>query len=316
MPAKPDARTSTARATSGSLPPFELLGPARTAELDVYVRAAQQPPTRRRPILVQGDVGTWKDRWAECFHERTGGRGAFVRLHCGINASRRTEDLLFDSLPSAQGTSAWYRARGGTLLLEEVQGLPEDAQLELAHRISEEEGPQVIATTSSTLDVAVRAGQFAARLYRLFARQLIIAPPLVRCRRDLLRIIEALLNWHASRRGVRVPRLSDGASKAALEHDWQGNLRELESRVERAMLTSSKTSLEAQHLGLIASPSMPGEERPLADLLKDYEKQVLQDCLAETAGDLDEACRKLGLNRRGLLYRLKKHDLDVSSFRS
>lgn len=320
MPADPDIPTRSAPRRA-DLPPFELLGPAHTAELDAYVRAAQEPPLHRRPILVQGEVGTWKTRWAECLHEQSDKatsfirqpfiRLPFIRLHCGLHSPRRTEDLLFEALPSSRAPSAWQRARGGTLLLEDVQQLPDDAQLELAERLVDADRPQVIATTSAPLDLAVRSGRFDPGLYRLFASQMIVAPPLVRCRRDLMRIIESLLHWHAESRDVSVPRLTETVSRAALEHDWPGNLRELDSRVERALLTASYGSLDAGHLGL--TPRDGNEERSLTDRLKSYERRVLQECLAATGGDLEETCRRLGLNRRGLLYRLKKHGLEQCS---
>jgi transcriptional regulator with AAA-type ATPase domain len=207
-----------------------------------------------RPVLIGGESGTGKELLARHIHKHSGRQGLFVALNCGALSPRHGEAELFGHAPGAYAGSAgsragWFgSATGGTLYLDEIGDLPLPLQRKLLQALETREVLRVgarqptpvdvrlVAATSLDLSKAVAAGTFDERLHAYLADGFVALPPLRERRGDILTLAEYFLALYANRLGLPLPQFADCARRRLLDHDWPGNIRELESTVHFALL--------------------------------------------------------------------------------
>jgi len=239
--------------------------PAMTTVLDVMGRLQERP--FRTNFVLLGEPGTGKEGLARALHQLTCADGSLVRFDV---AGFSDEDALaaLAGTGGSNGGGAGAAARGGTLLIEETAGMGPRTQAALIRLLktgridprddsAARDRPRVCAIAMSDRDLAgeVRAGRFRHDLYWRLARVVLTLPPLRERKQDIApaaiwmgnRILRAaglglelvttddLARLSPTER-ARAVELRRDAVVALEEHDWQGNLRELETVLERALL--------------------------------------------------------------------------------
>ncbi|WP_278959150.1 two-component system response regulator DctD [Aquipseudomonas alcaligenes] len=275
-------------------------------------------------VLILGETGAGKEVVARALHDLSARKkGPFVAINAGALAESVVESELFGHEPGAF-TGAQKRrigkfefANGGTLFLDEIESMSPDVQVKLLRllqeRVVERLGGnqlipldiRVIAATKEDLRVAADQGRFRADLYyRLNVAPLRI-PPLRERGADILLLFRHHAEAAAQRHGLPIRELQDGQRAQLLSHAWPGNVRELQNAAERFAM--------GLDLGLDlppgATPSNAGEQS-LSERVEAYEKALIAAEMAKGHTSLRSLAEALGLPRKTLHDKLRKHGLD------
>ena len=302
-------------------------------------------------VLLTGETGTGKELIARTIHD-SGPHpdGPFVALNCAAIPNELLEAELFGvTRGAATGVEArpgrFLQASGGTLFLDEIGELPEPLQAKLLRVVQEREvlplgaasarkvQVRIVAATNRDLLRRMKDGHFRPDLYyRLSALQYHV-PPLRDRREDIPALVLAFASRSAATLGRRVRGVSRPALEVLLAHDWPGNIRELETAVQRAvLLCPSGGTLLAEHFSQVrwaveekakelaaaapvelpaagpASPPPTAADSAILDLearRNAVEKETIERALATAKGNKSFAARLLKISRNGLAARMR-----------
>jgi DNA-binding NtrC family response regulator len=282
------------------------------------------------PVLLQGETGSGKGVLAAWLHAQ-GPRAEepFVQLNCAGLTAQFLETELFGHERGAF-TGAVARKLGllevahhGTVFLDEIGDVDPSVQPKLLkvleekrfRRMGDVEDRRVdirlIAATHQDLAERVRTRHFRSDLFFRISTLPLGLPALRERPEDIPHLAWALLA-HIARQLGRPPMTLSPAARAALQgYAWPGNIRELRNVLERAVLLSSRDTLEASDLRFDPGLGEPGapEEDPLSLTLEEVEKRHIQRVLAAEGGHVERAARRLGLPRSSLYHKLKRYGL-------
>ena len=302
--------------------PGSLIG--RTAPmLDVYKQVARAADSAA-PVLIVGETGTGKELVARAIHSH--GRRArepFVAINCGAITDTLLESELFGHQRGAftgavsDHKGIFEQAGAGTVLLDEIGDTTPALQVRLLRVLEEGEvrpvgggrgvrvAARVMAATNVPLEQAVADGRFRQDLYYRLGVVVIRMPPLRDRRADIPLLIGSFLD-DVCRRSGQKKLLSAEALDALLRHTWPGNVRELRNTIERLVVSSRGSLIEAFDLPetVVAVRTAP-EDQPFSDLptLQDLERRYLLHVLEAAQRNRTRAAEILGVDRR-TLYRM------------
>ena len=309
------------------------------------------------PVLVRGESGTGKELVARAVHacsQRSD--GPFVAVNCGAIPENLLEAEFFGARKGSYTGSAADRdgyfqaARGGTLFLDEIGDLPLAMQSKLLRAIQERSvrpigstqedavDVRIVSATHKDLQAEVQTGRFRQDLfYRLNVIE--IAVPALRDRReDLPALCAALLARIAHDAGMDVPVLSPAVIDSLAAHPLQGNVRELENLLHRAVALNDGDELhldfEPSHIAplervsdfapmaiatpapqpspVVAAPMSASVDTPptvpadLQTYLDQQEREILVRALRESGFNRTAAAARLGLSLRQIRYRIAR----------
>ncbi len=261
------------------------------------------------PVLISGEVGSGKRSVAEAIHY-SGPRsaGPFIVHTCDAGSAEEVErELLEERLPCAAG---------GTLVLEEVGALPVHAQVRLLNAFQERTRPgfRVIATTTAPLRDAVSEGTFRRDLYFALSVVPIEVPPLRERLGDLTVLVEQWSEHFVRRNNLRFPGFTAGALDLLRRHAWPGNLRELESVLERAVvLAGTERPLDVSAFHFLHEQSVPAERNGAASAadplitLDELERRHVLRALEYTRQNRTRAANLLNISVRTLRNKLHQY---------
>jgi NtrC-family two-component system response regulator AlgB len=307
---------------------FETRNPAYAALLQTAVRAAASDAV----VLLRGESGTGKNVFARWLrqHSRRAGR-PFVTVHCPMLSSDLMSSTLFGHRRGAftgavtDAAGKVEEAEGGTLFLDEVADLTADAQARLLRflndRTYERLGDpkerradvRLIAATNRPLEQAVREGRFREDLFFRLNVITLTLPPLRDRREDVLPLAMHYLRFFERRQGRQEMSFSAACERAVTAAAWPGNLRQLRNAVERAVILTPASVIEAADLGLApGQEEQPGRGGPvtLGDevSLEEVEREHLARVVARTAS-FEAAARILGIDVTTLQRKRKRYGL-------
>jgi two-component system nitrogen regulation response regulator NtrX len=295
-------------------------------------------PTDAR-VLITGESGTGKEVVASAVHERSARHtGPLVRLNCAAIPRDLVESEMFGHEKGAfTGATERRRGRfelasGGTLFLDEIGDLSLEAQAKLLRALEGGEVERVgghepikvdvriLAATNKDLRAEVAAGRFREDLFFRLHVIPIHLPPLRERREDVPLLAEHFLARHAAN-GLRPPRLLPGAMDALVRHPWPGNVRELANILERLSILHSGSEVGPAEIRVLLAGGAPiagdaapayldDDDRPLADRLDAYERDLLNGALEAAAGSVAEAARRLRTDRANLYRRMRRLGID------
>lgn len=208
-------------------------------------------------VLISGESGTGKELAAKAFHELSERTGPLVAVSCGALGEHPEAVLLGRAAAPGVEAEAGFlqRARGGTLLLDQVESLPPAAQAALVRALEtfevvpvgglgvERVDLRVIALTTSDLGEAVARGDFRGDLFSRLSGFQFALPPLRERKEDLGLVLAKLMKELGL--GVKI---GPEAMRALLRYDWPGNARELKQTLIAAAALASLSSIELEHL--------------------------------------------------------------------
>src|SRR5947209_12358167 len=287
-------------------------------------------------VLIEGEEGSGKSLVAQILHRlgRRAGR-PFVRVDAAGLGEEFFDSELFGYRPGIFPEAPEVReglagvADGGTLFFDGVDRLPADSQGKLARfldsRLVQPLGAahprpvdvRILAASKMDLRSEVRAGRFRSDLYYRLRGFLLRVPSLRDRREDLPHLVDQLLARYAARYGKAIPGISPAALTLLLAHPFEGNLRELEAEIERAVLrTPAGQLLQPESLPLTAAAPGPGAagEVPLRQYRRDQQRVMVVEALEATRWNVSAAARRLGLSRVGLSKKLKTLGLRRPTF--
>ncbi len=286
-------------------------------------------------VLVRGASGTGKELVANALHYRSPRRAKpFIKMNCAALSQELVESELFGHERGAftgaiaRREGKFEAADGGTLFLDEVGDMPLETQAKLLRALQEKEFERVggnapikvdvrlIAATNQDLEAAVKAGRFREDLYyRLRVVELAI-PALAERREDIPLLVDHFLKDAAKRFGRDVKALTGEALQACLTQQWKGNVRELRSAVEQALLLAPGPEITSADLFGRASaaevPSAPAA--PLAGsfreakerVVESFERDFLRQALRRHGGNITHAAEELGMHRQNLQQKMRE----------
>jgi DNA-binding NtrC family response regulator len=305
-------------------------------------RAADNDAT----VLVTGESGTGKELVARAVHF-TGRRkaGRFVPVHCGAIPDTLLESELFGHMKGsftgahADKRGLFEEADGGTIFLDEVGELPLALQAKLTRVLQEravrrvggaEErkvDARVIAATNADLRAMVSGGKLREDLFFRLNVFPIPIPPLRERREDIPMLAALFLERHGAGRPGPPPSFTPEALGALVRHEWQGNVRELENAIERALAVSDGPRIDLEAL----PPEVAGDRRSPAigdaaatlsyhevvELARDRAtREYLVALMRELGGNVTRAAERAGMERESLHRLLKRHGIHSDDFKA
>lgn len=293
------------------------------------------------PVFINGESGSGKELVARMIHlQGPRSKGSFVAVNCGAIPSELMESEFFGHKKGSftgavENKDGLFRsANGGTLFLDEVADLPLAMQVKLLRAIQEKavrpvgdtkEIPvdiRLLSATHKNLAELVQDGRFRQDLfYRINVIELAV-PPLRERTDDIALLANHILERIAHEYECAAATLTKDAVTRLKEHNFPGNVRELENILERAftLCDAEKISASDLHLGnglgtddarcaitAIASPALvPEGNIDLEGYLESIERQAIEKALEATRWNKTAAAKRLGISFRALRYRLKK----------
>ncbi|WP_417767250.1 sigma-54-dependent transcriptional regulator [Stappia sp.] len=269
-------------------------------------------------VLIIGETGAGKEVVARALHEEGNRRnGPFVALNCGGLPAEIIESELFGHEKGAFTGAARQRigklehAHGGTVFLDEIESMPLDLQVKLLRVIETRSIERLgsnssipldvrfLAATKENLETAGNNGRFRKDLfYRLNVVSLEI-PPLRARKEDIPLLFHHLTREARARYRREIPDASASYLAALMARDWPGNVRELRNVADRFVL------------GLEALDPLEAEVgRSLSERVAAYEKAVIAEELARNEGRLKATYEGLGLSRKALYEKIRRHGLE------
>ena len=327
----PSGPVSSGRAEG---PRFGIIGES-TAIAELYAvidKVADTPST----VLVTGESGTGKELLAETIHAHSArAQGPFVAINCSAIPDELLESELFGHRKGAfTGASQdrqglFVTADGGTVLLDEIGDMPFQLQAKLLRVLQEGEirplGAQqnvpvdlrVISATHVDLEASIRERRFREDLYYRLNVVSLHIPPLRERLEDIPLLADHFLAAIAERAGKPQKKLSPEALGQLLNHDWPGNIRELQNAMER-LNALSRGPVIAEALVSQALPVESSSPRihSLSDARRDFERHYLVQLLSATRGNMTQAAELAGRNRSDFHKLVKRHALNAGDFRN
>lgn len=332
-----DEPEHTEQLNTGEMNILPLIG--QNPEIQNLAQRINRVASFRSPVLITGENGTGKEMVAYALHQHcTAHNRPFSIIHLGSMSGSLMDSELFGNVkgafPGANQTRKGLieEAHQGTIYLHDVAELPQPLQAKflrlLQHgkirRLGDSEeidvDVRIISATTQDLWARMREGTFREDL--LYAMNVIHLhlPPLRDHLEDLPQLVRHILDNIQEKKGIDQKALSPDTLKLLLSHEWQGNIRELETALEHAAISAEDTEITPDHLPDYLKPSPPGIsfhippdaislKKVIKELTEGAEKELILRALALTNNNRTKAARLLGISHRSLLYKLKDYQL-------
>lgn len=284
-------------------------------------------------ILILGESGTGKEVIANAIHYNSHRRDKpYVKVNCGAIPENLIESELFGYEKGAftgattRKIGKFEKARGGTILLDEVGELDLAMQVKLLRVLQEKEFERVggndvvkidirvIAATNKDLLKMVQEGNFREDLYYRLNVIPIQIPPLRDRKEDIPLLIEYFLERYGKDIGRKSMSISREAQEKLIAYQWNGNIRELENVVERMAILCQDNIIKVENLPReIVYSEIIEKEFILPQegvCIEDLERSLILQALERAEYNQTRAAKLLGMSRHTLLYRMEKYNIE------
>jgi transcriptional regulator with PAS, ATPase and Fis domain len=303
---------------------------------ELLLQVAPTPTT----VLIRGESGTGKELIARAIHKYSHLKDKpLVTVNCTALTPTLMESELFGHRKGSftgaikDKIGLFEKADGGTIFLDEIGDMNMEMQSKLLRVLQAGEikavgdvttkkvKVRVIAATNRNLEEAIKKGEFREDLFYRFNTFTITLPPL----RERVEDIPALAYHFLKKAEAKVNKKVEKISPEAMEHlknyAWPGNLRELENIIERAVVLTLSSQIEASHLPLHIQERrsklnthegfMEAKEKAIIE----FEKEAISRYLLETKGNVSKAAEKAKIPRRTFHRLLAKHRISAAEFK-
>jgi DNA-binding NtrC family response regulator len=307
--------------------PQELIGTSEPMAA-LYSQMRQVAPTHAT-VMIYGESGTGKDLLARAIHELSPRREKkFVAVDCGALPETLLESELFGHKKGAytgaltDEAGLFQEADGGTVFLDEIASASLGVQSKLLHFLQEGEirrigenqprkvNARVICATNRDLEDDVKEKRFRSDLYYRLKVITLKIPPLKERGGDILLLAEHFRKGYAAKYDKPVRGFTKKAAKALLKAPWEGNVRELQHAVERAVVLCQGNLLSLADLE-IPTPPAKGKSR-YREAIEDKRRELVETALGESRGNITRAAASLGMDRTQLRRLMTRYGLQGS----
>lgn len=248
-------------------------------------------------VLVLGETGTGKELVAHELHDKSGRKdNPFISINCGAIPENLLESELFGHSKGAfTGASTdkigkFEAANGGTIFLDEIGEMPMNLQVKLLRvlqeRVIERVGEieprpidiRIVSATNKNLEEEIRAGNFREDLYYRLNEVAFELPPLRDRGSDITELAKFFLHKYRQQYSSENKEFSPEAIESMRNYYWPGNVRQLESRIKKAVILSEQDSISAIDLGITDTPVRPLQSLEMAteEFKMEYVRQALE----------------------------------------
>ena len=284
-------------------------------------------------VLISGESGTGKELVARAIHFNSSRKaGPFVTVNCAAIPETLIESELFGHERGAftgattQRIGKFEHADQGTIFLDEIGDMELALQAKLLRVLQERQiqrvggttniptDIRVLTATNQNLEEAVEAGRFRKDLFYRIAAFPIMVPPLKDRREDIPLLANHFLKKYAEKSTKSIKAISADVLRLLMQHNFPGNVRELENIIERAVLLENTevlqpSSLPPRMLTMISSqPAGSAEILPFEEV----ERQTLAHALKVMNNNVTKAAEALKIDRSTLYRKVKLYKLPVS----
>ncbi len=277
-------------------------------------------------ILITGENGTGKEMLAREIHRLSTRReAAMVSLDMGAIPDQLFESELFGHMKGAftdahaDREGKFETASGGTLFLDEIGNLPLHMQAKLLTALQSRSIVRLGSNTPRPIDIRLITatnrdlfemsgkGEFRQDLlYRINTIHINI-PPLRQRRKDIVPLARMFLARYAEKYGRPAADFTAEAQQQLTAHAWDGNIRELQHTVEKAVIMSDGTTIDAGMLLLRTAATVAPEGG--AATLEQMERRMIREAIAACNGNLTMVAQQLGITRQTLYNKIKRYGL-------
>jgi len=299
---------------------------------DVF-RLVEKVAPSSATVLIYGESGTGKELIARALHFNSPRASRpFLALNCSAIPEPLLESELFGHEKGsftgavARKPGLFEQAHGGTLLLDEVGELPPSVQAKLLRVLQEKEvrrvggsvslavNVRIVAATNRDLGRLMKEGKFREDLYYRLNVFPILLPPLRSRTTDIPPLVEHFLDRFSKESGKARAKVAPQTLSILMKYPWPGNVRQLESAIERACLLAEDDLITPNLLPAEVRENVPVLAEGTLSLsipdegisLEAVERELLEKALRKAGGTLSKAARLLGISSRTLQYRLDK----------
>jgi len=317
----------------------------KSAAIEELKQTLERVSQRDSTVLVRGESGTGKGLVARILHNISSRReGPFVQFNCAALPETLVESELFGHEKGAfTGAASMKQGRfevadGGTIFLDEVGKVSRSVQAKLLRVVEDKQfervggtktlsvNVRIVAATNLNLEEAIAAGDFREDLYYRLNIIPIVLPPLRERREDVPYLVQHFLKVISRDLGQAERELDPAVLELFARYPWQGNVRELESAVHRALVLSAAERLSAADFSWIALKSGdPGAAAAAAvagaavpelaeggyqEALDGYDRRLLEAALDRCEGRIRQTARLLGIARNTLKAKMDRYGIE------
>lgn len=306
----------------------------QTAALTTLLQRLPMTAQTDASVVIYGESGTGKELVAERIHELSKRKArAFITVNCGALADTLLESELFGYKRGAftdahrDTPGLVEEAEGGTLFLDEIGEVSPAVQVKLLRFLQAKEykalgspkvktaNVRIVAATNRDLRQMVDQGLFREDLYYRLNVVPLTVPPLRDRRNDIPLLATYFLNKFRRDYDKSVKSFHPDVMAALTRHDWPGNVRELENKVQQMVVLSSGDIVEHLHPEQ-STPNVPQIQTTTDNfrtakkqMVENFERDYVTHLLARTQGNLSEAARIAGMDRKNFWVMAKKYGL-------
>jgi arginine utilization regulatory protein len=302
-------------------------------------------------VLLTGPTGSGKEMFAKCIHEASSrSTGPFLAVNCAAIPETLIESILFGTTKGAYTDAVdkigvFEQAKGGTLLLDEINSMPLSSQSKLLRVLEEKEvqhlggtkkiktDVRIISSSNCSPEVAIRDRQLREDLFYRLAVVNISIPSLAHRKSDILLLTDHFISLFNEKFQRNIQGITEEVKYFFLMFPWPGNIRQLKHCIESAMnfvgpdeaLISKKhipKYLFSEFLRSADSYAYDGDQQTegvpqtmdngTPNVFQDMdneEKTAILHSLIKSKGNVTQAAIDLGISRHALVYRMKKYGI-------
>jgi len=328
--------------------PTEFIGQSRPLQqsIELLTRLALSDAT----VLIRGESGTGKEVAAKTIHamsERS--MKKMITINCPALPEQILESELFGYVKGAftgadqDKDGLFLEAAGSTILLDEIADIPVSLQTKLLRVLQEKEiqplgqtktvkvDVRVLASTNQDLEAKMARGEFREDLFYRLNVMTVTMPSLDEMREDIPLLALHFLRRYAKEYGREGMELSQKALKCLMRREWKGNVRELQNRINRAVLLASSNiitpadclsseELEEDNSSISGTEisecihQLPYKEAK-EEVITSFTSRYLENALTKTGGNVSTASKASGMERQAFQRLMRRYQIQSQDFR-
>ena len=309
----------------------------RSPKIQEVFKMIEKVAPSESTVIIYGESGTGKELAARALHYHSKRKDQrFLAVNCAAIPDTLLESEMFGyekgafTGASTQKKGLFEEANNGTLFLDEIGDLDITLQAKLLRVLQEGEfqrvgGTQTIkvnvrllAATNKELEEEVKEGRFRQDLYYRLNVVPIFLPPLRQRKQDIPYLAQHFLKKYNQKHDKTIKRIASNVTKRLMDYRWEGNVRELESVIERSVILADHDIIEMDTLPeKLQEPASPAAPQNPLDFsipeegisLEHLERSLIEAALKKSNWSIKNASELLGISYKTLQYRIQKYHL-------